>query len=77
MWFTALLGIIDAALQIWESKEKTKYIDKRMQLEKDYYAEFNKPHETRSSAVLDNLEFELRVLAQTIASDIRTGAKSA
>jgi hypothetical protein len=68
----ALLEILSAALSIWESKEKRKYIDRKLELEKRYYEEYNKPDSVRSDAVLDNIEFELRQLARTVASEIGT-----
>lgn len=68
--FASLLGILGSALSIWDNKEKRKYIDKMLQLKKDYYEEFNKPLAVRSDAVLDNLEFELRNLADAVAADI-------
>ena len=61
--FTLILSLLDTGLKLWLSKEKTKYIDKKIELEKAYYAEYNKPPEERSDAVLDNLYFELRTLA--------------
>lgn len=66
--FTLILSLLDTGLKLWLSKEKTKYIDKKMQLERDYYAEINKPEDVRSDAVLDHLEYELRVLARAFAT---------
>lgn len=70
MWFGSLLAIVGAVLQLWASKEKRKYIDEKMAIEKAYYEEQNKPAEQRSDAVLDSLEFRLRVLAVAIAADV-------
>lgn len=61
--FSIILSLLDTGLKLWLSKEKTKYVDKKLELEKAYYLEYNKPLEERSDAVLDNLEFELRSLA--------------
>ncbi len=69
--FGAILGIVEAALSIWASKLRQKYIDKVEQLKRDYYAELNKPAEVRSDAALDNLEFELRITTASLAADIR------
>ena len=33
---------LDTALKLWLSKEKTKYIDKKIELRAAYYAEWNK-----------------------------------
>lgn len=70
MWVSSILAIIAAALSIWESKEKRKYQDEKLSIEKAYYEEQNKPPEIRSDAVLDNLEFRLRILASALAADI-------
>jgi len=56
---------------LWASKEARKYIDRLMELQKAYYEEDNKPDGQRSRAVLDNLEFELRVLAIAFAAEAR------
>lgn len=69
--FLAILGIVEAALSIWQSKLRQKYIDKVEQIKRDYYAEVNKPLAERSDAVLDNLEFELRITTSSLAADLR------
>jgi hypothetical protein len=61
--FILILSLLDTALKLWLSKEKTKYIDKKMELQAAYYAEWNKPLDQRSDAVLDNIMFELKNLA--------------
>lgn len=72
--FALILGIVEAALSIWSSKLKQKYIDKVENLKRDYYAEINKPREQQSDAVLDNLEFELRLATASLAADMRSKA---
>lgn len=66
----ALLQIIGAVLSLIEMKERRKYIDRKLELEKAWYEEYNKPRKERDNAALDNIEFELCLLAKTIASDI-------
>lgn len=61
--FGTILNLLTVGLDLWNSKEKNKYIDKKMALEKAYYEEFNKPDGVRADSVLDNLEFELHVLS--------------
>lgn len=61
--FDLILSLLNTGLQLWLSKEKTKYVDQLMALQKAYYAEYNKPADTRDDSVLDNLTFQLRVLA--------------
>jgi hypothetical protein len=68
--FGSILTILAAGLSIWESKEKTKYIDKMLGLKKDYYEEFNKGPELRDHAQLDRIEYELRVLGETWAASV-------
>lgn len=61
--FNLILSLLGTGLSLWEHKEKNKYIDRKMALEKAYYDEFNKPESERSDAVLDDIEFQLRVLS--------------
>lgn len=67
----AILVIIGAALQIWEYKEKRKYIDQMQSLKQQWFAEVNKPEAERDDAVLDNLKFQIKNLALTIAQDMQ------
>ena len=62
--FLELLKTLGTALSIWEHKEKGKYAEKLMELERAYWEEQNKDAASRSDARLDNLEFELRLLAR-------------
>jgi len=77
-----ILNILDSALSLWNSKEKTKYIDEKIKLEKKYYDEFNKqihdpskPYDKmvdyRSDAILDSIHFELCILSNNAAAAIR------
>jgi len=61
-----------AGLEIWEHKERNKYIRKMINLKKDWYEEYNKDPSDRSDAILDNVEFELRILVEAFASKIGT-----
>lgn len=70
MWFSSLLGIVDAVLQLKVLKEQRKYVDEKMAIEKEHYEESNKPDDVRDNAVLDNLGFRLRQLASAIAGDL-------
>lgn len=64
-----------AGLNLWNSKEKTKYVDRAIKLKERWREEYNKPSGARSNAVLDNLESELRELA--VAFSTAAGAKDA
>ena len=68
--FEQLLGVLGAGLSLWASKEKTKYVDRLMELKRDYYAEFNKDPAVRSDAVLDNLKRELCILADAFTTSV-------
>lgn len=68
--FTVILGILEAGLSLWQSKEKRKYIDQLLEIRTNYYAEINKPQSDRSDAVLDNLEFRLRLLGLAFSADV-------
>lgn len=68
--FEALLNTLTAGLKLWDDKEKSKYTDKLIQLRTDFYEEYNKAPDVRSDAVLDNLEFELRVLATSFSASV-------
>jgi len=68
--FESLAKALAAGLSLWESKEKTKYQDKLMNLRRDYREEFNKPVGERSNAVLDNLKFELCLLGNSFSSSV-------
>lgn len=65
---STLLTVLSAALQIWASKEKTKYIDELTSLERQYREENNKPLHLRDDARIDDLEFKLRQLARNFAA---------
>lgn len=65
------LKVFAAGLELWDDKEKHKYIDRLLELKKEYYNEFNKPDDQRSDAVLDNITFELRILGDSFASSSR------
>lgn len=71
---TALFNILASALSIWDSKEKTKYIDEKIRLEKRFYEEYNKDLAIRSDAVLDDVQLQLRILCNNVAAAI--GAKN-
>lgn len=76
MIFGTILGIVEAALSIWASKLRQKYIDKVEGIKRLYYAEMNKPVEERSDALLDNLEFELKITTASLASEIKLSGNS-
>lgn len=66
--FESLAKALAAGLSLWESKEKNKYIDRLEKAKREYREEFNKAPADRSDAVLDNLEFELRIITDSFAA---------
>lgn len=68
--FESLAAALSAGLQIWQSLEKRKYIDKLMKLRAEYREEYNKDLADRSDAVLDNLKFELCNLALAFSASV-------
>lgn len=68
--FESLAKALAAGLSIWEHKEKNKYIDRLERIRKDYREEYNKPIGVRSDAVLDDLEFQLRLAADSFAASV-------
>ena len=75
-----VMELAKSALSLWESKEKTKYYDRLIKLEKEWYEEYNKPtmeeapdlrpREWRDNAVLDRLDNELLILGKVISTKI-------
>jgi len=65
MDLTLILGILKEGLKLWNNREATKYLDRVIKLEKDYYEELNKPAEERSDRQLDNIMLELRIVSQS------------
>jgi hypothetical protein len=63
--FNLILGVLEQGLNLWNSKESTKYMDRLIRLKKDFHEEYNKPLDERSDIRLDDIEFELRVLAES------------
>lgn len=60
-----LLGVLEQGLKLWNSHESTKYLDKLLKLKREWYEEYNKPLDERSDNRLDDIEFELRILADS------------
>lgn len=69
MW-ESLAKALAAGLSIWEHKEKNKYSEKLLSLRKARYEEENRPMDQRNDAVLDGLNFELRILVDSFAANI-------
>lgn len=71
----SIIALLTAGLQLWGSKEKTKYLDRLIKLKKDFYEEYNKAENERDDAVLDNIAFDIKLLCDSFSSAI--GAENA
>lgn len=65
MDLTLLLGVLKEGLKLWSDKQATKYLDRVIELEKDYYEELSKPPEDRSDLKLDRVLLELQIISQS------------
>lgn len=72
---TEILKLLGAGLSLWEHKEKNKYRDKLIELERLWREEKAKPREQQSDARLDNIEFEIMTLARAFAGSVADAAK--
>jgi hypothetical protein len=67
--FTVIAGTLKAGLELWNSKERTKYTDRLIRLETERYEEKAKPRPDH--AVLDRIEFDLFLLCRAFTSEAR------
>jgi|SanBayMetagenome_1026888.scaffolds.fasta_scaffold03898_4 hypothetical protein len=65
MWFDLTLGVLKEGLKLWNDKTATKYLDRVIELEKDYNEEMSKPKDERSDFKLDSILLELRIISQS------------
>jgi hypothetical protein len=59
-----VLGVLKEGLKLWGTKEATKYIDRVIKLEGEYYDELKKPYHDRSQLYLDERLHELATIAR-------------
>jgi hypothetical protein len=60
-----VLGVLKEGLKLWNSKESTKYLDRIIELEKEYYDELSKDEDNRSQLALDRCLLEFRIISQS------------
>lgn len=65
MDLSLILGILKEGLTLWNDKLATKYLDKVIKLEKEYYEELSKPLDARSDYKLDSIMLELKIISQS------------
>lgn len=70
MLIDSIFMALGSGLKLWSSHESRKYIDKYINLKKDYYEEINKPEHLQDHAKLDNIEFELKLLCVGFNSSV-------
>ena len=63
-----VLGVLKEGLKLWNSKEGTKYLDRVITLEKEYYEILSKPESVRSQLALDKRMRELNSIAKNFVS---------
>lgn len=65
-----IFSLLSSGLSLWQHKDKTKYADELIDLKKRWYEESNKADADRDDAVLDSIEFQLRILAIGFTADV-------
>lgn len=70
-----IIKVLGAGLSLWNHKEANKYRDRLIGLEREWREETAKPREKQSDARLDNIEFEIRILAKSFAGSVADAAK--
>jgi len=68
---STILGILGTGLKIWKHKEKTKYLEKFIKIERTIHEERKKPLNLRDNAVIDNAEFELYILSKAWVATVK------
>lgn len=66
---TALFGALESGFELWIHKDKMKFVDELAELKQAYYDEYNRT--PRDNAVLDRIEFRLRILQESFSAQIR------
>jgi hypothetical protein len=73
-WLTQALGLGKEIFKYLDHLNGTKYYDRLLLAEKDYYAELNKPPELLDDNRLSHLRIELELLLNTAGSQIGSAA---
>lgn len=66
----SIFSALGAGLKLWSSVESRKYLDKYINLRKQYYEEISKPEDQQDFAVIDNIQFELKLLCDSFGSAV-------
>lgn len=65
MDFSLSLGVLEAGLKLWNTKEGKEYLEKVIKLKGQYYEELSKPEDERSQLTLDTCLLKLTIIAQS------------
>lgn len=65
---SSLIESLKTGLSIWDSKEKTKYLDEIIKLEGKYYEEYNK--DRPDMGLLDNITFRLQLVSSGFSTEV-------
>jgi hypothetical protein len=69
--FELALKVLEAGLSLWNHGLKNKYVDRLVSLRRSYREATSKPPAEWDDAVIDGLEFELRLLADSFSAQAR------
>lgn len=64
-----LFKVLGSGLELWSSKEATKYVDKIAKLKKEYHHEINQPIPDDNR--LDIIRYELRIICEAFSNQVR------
>lgn len=64
----ALFKALSAGLSLWQHKDARQYLDRVIELKKEWYEEYNKSRP--DDAVLDNIELELHHITSSFNSAV-------
>lgn len=70
MPFSEVLKLVNVAIGLIAEKQRTKFADEKMKIEREWYEEFNKPEHERSNLTLDLLWIRMRILSKNVIGAI-------
>lgn len=72
---TQLAAVTRLALELWNHKEKGKYFEQFIEIERSIHYEWSKPEDRRDHAILDHAEFELLLLTRKVVETSSTPSR--
>jgi hypothetical protein len=63
--FALALGVLKEGLILWNTKESTKYLDRIIKLEKEYYEELSRSEDDRSQLALDKCMLDITTIGES------------